>query len=174
MRINLASAGSLDNVRSLLAQSPIGIDTLKGNLDKISIEGDGALDLELIVPLRNWQTFEFTSNVQTEDAILRMQGFPAPLTNLNGAFSIGRDDISSDELTGTLLGGEVDIDLRPAPESMPGYRIIATGKGTATAEALINELNVPLEDALQGATDFEARLLFARGQEEIRSPFRSR
>ena len=171
LRINLESAGSLENVRSLLAQSPIGIDTLKGNLDKISIEGDGALDLELIVPLRNWQTFEFTSNVQTEDAILRMQGFPAPLTNLNGAFSIGRDDISSDELTGTLLGGEVDIDLRPAPESMPGYRIIATGKGTATAEALINELNVPLEDALQGATDFEARLLFARGQEENPQPF---
>ncbi|MGI9202342.1 MAG: YhdP family phospholipid transporter, partial [Woeseiaceae bacterium] len=171
LSINLASEGSLDNVRSLLAQSPIGIDTLKGNLDRVAIEGDGEFDLELMVPIRDWQSFEFTSNVRTEEATLRMQGFPAPLTNLNGAFSIGRDDISSEELTGTLLGGDVDIDLRPAPESMPGYRIVATANGTATAEALVNELNVPLEDELQGATDFEARLLFARGQEEDPQPF---
>jgi uncharacterized protein (TIGR02099 family) len=171
LSVNLASAGPLDNVRSLLAQSPVGIDTLNGNLDKIAIEGDGQFDLELIVPIRDWQSFEFRSNVQTENATLKMQAFPAPLTNLNGAFSIGRDDISSDELTGTLLGGDVEIDLRPAPATMPGYRIIATANGTATAEALVSELEVPLEDALQGATDFKARLLFARGQEENQQPF---
>jgi uncharacterized protein YhdP len=74
-------------------------------------------------------------------------------------------------LTGTLLGGDVEIDLRPAPATMPGYRIIATANGTATAEALVSELEVPLEDALQGATDFKARLLFARGQEENQQPF---
>jgi uncharacterized protein (TIGR02099 family) len=171
LSINLESEGSLDNVRSLLAQSPIGIDTLKGNLDKIAIEGDGKFDLELIVPIRDWESFEFTSNVQTSDATLHMQGFSAPLTELTGAFSIGRDDISSDALTGTLLGGPVEIDLQPAPESMPDYRIIATAIGRATAEALLTELNVPLQDELWGETDFEARLLFARGQQENPQPF---
>ncbi|MGI9221111.1 MAG: YhdP family phospholipid transporter, partial [Woeseiaceae bacterium] len=172
LSVNLESEGALDNVRSLLAQSPVGIDTLKGNLDKIALEGDGAFDLELIVPIRDWESFEFTSNVQTDDATLRMDGFPAPLTQLNGAFSIGREDISSDELTATLLGGQVEIDLQPAPEEMPGYRIIATAKGNATADALVSELNVPLEGDLQGETDFEARLLFARGKQEEPQPFK--
>ena len=172
LRVNLESAGELENVRSLLAQSPIGVDTLKGNLDKLAIEGEGEFDLDLMVPIRDWQSFEFTSNVKTEAATLNMDGFPAPLTDLSGAFSIGREDISSEELTGTLLGGPVSIDLQPAPESMPGYRIIATATGRATADAIVAEMNLPLEDDLQGETDYEARLLFARGDYVDPQPFK--
>ncbi len=171
LSVNLETEGSLDAVRTLLASSPVGIDTLKGNLDRISIDGDGVVDLELIVPIRDAQNFEFTSNVETESATLLMQGFPAPLTELNGRIRIAREDIGSEDLKAMFLGAPVSIDLQPAPASMPGYRIIATAVGTATAQSLLDELGLPLQGELSGATDFEARLLFARGQEDGQQPF---
>ena len=106
-------------VRSLLAQSPIGTDVFKGNLDRVAIEGDGSFELGMTVPIRDWQSFEFTSRVETNAATLQMEGFPAPLTELDGVITIGRDDVSSEELHGTFLGKPINIDLQPAPESMP-------------------------------------------------------
>jgi uncharacterized protein (TIGR02099 family) len=165
------SEGPLDLVRSLLAKSPIGIDVFKGNLDRVALTGDGSFDLDLTIPIRDFQNFEFTTRMQANNASMQIDGFPAPLTDLSGVVTIGREDVSSESLGGTFLGSPIAIDLQPAPESMPEYRIIATADGTATAAALIDEMGVPLADAIAGATDFEARLLFARGQEEETKPF---
>ena len=100
-----------------------------------------------------------------------MQGFPAPLSELQGKISIAREDIGSEDLTGTFLGRPVSIDLQPAPPSMPGYRIIATATGTATAQSLLDELELPLQGDISGETDFEARVLFARAQDQDQQPF---
>ncbi len=171
LSVYLQSSGSLDAVRTLLAKSPVGIDTLKGNLERIAIDGIGDFDLELNVPIRDWRSFDFTSNVEPRFANLQVQGFPAAVTDLTGSVTIRRDDISSEAFMGTFLGGPVSIELQPAPESMPGYRIIAAGKGTAVASAIVSELDVPLPDDLTGQTNYEARLLFARGQEQDQQPF---
>ncbi len=171
LSVILETEGSLDAIRTLLANSPVGIDALKGKLDRVAIEGDGAIELDLTVPLRDSQNFEFTSIVQTDSAAFQMEGFPATLTELGGKVTLSRDDISSEALVGTFLGSPVSIDLQPAPESMPGYRIIASASGTATAEALLDELGLPLRGDISGATAFEARLLFARAQEEDQQPF---
>ncbi|MGI9272817.1 MAG: YhdP family protein [Woeseiaceae bacterium] len=165
------SAGPLDTVRALLAKSPIGTDVFKGNLDRVALTGDGSFDLDLTIPIRDFQNFEFTSRMQANNATMQIEGFPAPLTDLSGVVTIGREDISSESLGGTFLGSPIAIDLQPAPESMPDYRIIASADGRATAEALISELGVPLADDIAGATDFEARLLFARGNQEETKPF---
>jgi uncharacterized protein YhdP len=101
-----------------------------------------------------------------------MQGFPAPVTDLSGVVTVGRDDISSESLGGTFLGSPVSIDLRPAPDDMPEDRVVATANGTATAAALVDELGVPLAGSLDGATAFEARMLFARGELDAPKPFR--
>lgn len=171
LRISFESAGPLDTVRRLLAQSPVGIDVFKGRMERISIEGSGSYALDMTVPIRNWRDFDFTTRVQTDAAALKLEGFPAALTDVSGVVTIGRNDISSEDLTGTLLGGTVDIDLQPAPESMPGYRILANATGRVTADALVTELGIPYDDAIAGATDFSARLLFARGKQEEPQPF---
>lgn len=171
LTIDMHSAGPLESVRSLIAQSPIGIDVFKGNLDRVSVIGNGSIDLDLSVPIRDWQNFEFTSRMETNNATLEIDGFPAPLTELSGVMTIGREDISSESLAGIFLGRPVTIDLQPAPESLPEYRIIATALGTATADSLVSELSVPLGDSLAGETDFVAHLLFARGEQQTPSPF---
>jgi len=171
LSVIVETEASLDAIRTLLASSPVGIDALNGKLDRFAIEGDGTVDLDLRVPLRDSKNFEFTSNVTTESAAVQMEGFPAALTEISGVVTLGRDDIGSEALVGTFLGGPVSIDLQPAPESMPGYRIIASASGTATAAALLDELDLPLRGDISGATAFEARLLFARGEEDDQQPF---
>ena len=172
LSIKLDTTGPLESVRSLLAQSPIGTDVLNGNLERVSVTGDGAFSLDMTVPIRDWQSFEFTARMQTDNASLEVDGFPAPLTELGGVVTIERENVSSESLVGVLLGNPVAIDLQPAPETMPDYRIIATLQGTAAAEALVSELGIPLGNDMSGATDFVARLFFARGEQETPSPFK--
>jgi uncharacterized protein (TIGR02099 family) len=171
LEVNGSSAGPLDAMRALLANSPLGTDVFKGNLDRVAMAGNGSFDLRLQVPIRDWQSFDFSARVQTNSASMVLEGFPAPITDLSGVVTVGRDDISSELLGGVFLGSPVSIDLRPAPPTMPEYRVIATANGTATAAALIEELGIPLAGSLAGATDFEARLLFARGELEQPKPF---
>jgi uncharacterized protein (TIGR02099 family) len=172
LTISLDTAGPLESVRSLLAQSPIGTDVLNGNLERITVTGDGAFNLDMKIPIRDWQSFEFTARLQTNDASLEIDGFPAPLTELGGVVTIEREDVSSESLVGVLLGNPITIDLQPAPDTMPDYRIIATAEGAVTAEALVSELGIPLGNDMSGATDFVARLFFARGEQEVPAPFK--
>ena len=171
LQVSGSSTGALDSMRALLANSPLGTDIFKGNLERVAVTGDGSFDLSLRVPIRDWRSFEFSARIEANDASMQMQGFPAPLTELSGVVTVAREDISSDSLRGTFLGSPVSIELHPAPESMPEYRIIATANGTATAEALIDELGLPLAGSLTGATEFEARMLFARGEQQQPKPF---
>ncbi len=170
-RAEAYTSGAVDNMRRLLAQSPVGEDVFKGNLDRISTSGSGNFHLDLTVPVRDWRSFTFTSRVETTDTAFSLEGFPAPVTELNGVIVVEREDISSESLTGTFLGHPLDITLASAPDDLPEYRIVATAEGRASGDALINEMELPLEDALVGDTDFLARILFARGDVENPAPF---
>lgn len=171
LTVEAYSAGEIDNMRQLLADSPVGEDVFKGNLDRVSTSGSASLDLKLTVPVRDWQSFEFESRIQTAGVRMDLEGFPAPITDLSGVMRVEREDIASESLGGIFLGHPVAIDLTPAPEDLPEYRIIATAEGRAAATALIEELELPLQDGFTGDTDFLARLMFARGDVESPAPF---
>ena len=61
LKVVVQTEGPLEGVRQLLAGSPVGLDTLNGNLDKVAIDGDGIVDLDLTIPIRDVPSFEFTS-----------------------------------------------------------------------------------------------------------------
>lgn len=162
LTINAHATGTLESLRQLSIQSPIG-EMLGGQLDRVTVTGDASVDLDLRVPIRDWENFSFQARVTASDGSVRIEGFNAPLTNFGGIVTIERDDISSESLAGQFLGRPVSIDLTQAPDTMPKYRVIATATGAATAEALISELGLPLGDRVSGQTNYDARLLFPRG-----------
>jgi len=168
--INADATGTLETLRQLSVQSPIG-EMFGGQLDKITVAGDANLNLDLVVPVRDWESFSFTAQLQALDGSLQMEGFNAPMTAMNGTVTIERFDIGSDDLTALFLGNPVQVELSQAPDSMPKYRVIADANGSATAEALTNELGLPLSDRVTGQSDFSARLLFPRGKIDDPSPF---
>jgi len=170
MTISALATGTLESLRQLCLQSPIA-EMFGGQLERISVSGDATASLDLRVPIRDWQSFSFTTRVQTGNGSFLYDGFPAPLTDLSGTVQIERENIASEALGGRLLGNPVFIDLEQAPESMPGFRVIANARGAATADALEQDLGLPMQGRASGETEFAARLLFPRGNVENPEPF---
>jgi uncharacterized protein (TIGR02099 family) len=170
MTISGLATGTMESFRQLCVQSPIS-EMFGGQLEKIAVSGDATASLDLRVPIRDWQNFTFTAQLQTSDGSLQFEGFNPPLTDLSGIVTIEREDIGSESLGGRFLGEPVVIELEQAPDTMPGFRVIANATGGATAEALEEELGLPVNNRATGTAAYSARLLFPRGKVEPPSPF---
>ncbi len=166
LTIDAFATGTLASIRRFSRNSPIA-KVFGGQLENVQVGGDASLKLWLKYPLRDRTNYEFTARIQASDGSIKVAGFPAPLTNLNGIVTVTRNSIRSESLFGRFLGEQVDIDVVHAGEDMPANSVIATVTGTMTATGLIEELGVPLGDKISGASEYRARLLFPRaGQTE--------
>jgi len=170
LTISAAATGTLESLRQLSIQSPIG-EMFGGQLDRISVSGAASLDLDLDVPIRDWQNFSFTARLQTSDGRVQFEGFNPALQEMSGIVTIERENISSESLGGVFLGQPVSIELFQAPETMAKYMVIASATGAATAEALTEDLGLPLSSRVTGRSNYSARLLFPRGKIEEPAPF---
>lgn len=162
LTIDANSTGTLETIRAFSMQSPIG-DIFGGQLERIAVSGDASFTLDLSVPLKDPKAFEFTSRVQTDGGTLAIDGFPPPVTDLVGEVTISRDDISTESLRARFLGEPVAVDL--ARSTDPRFSVIATANGSATAAAIIEELGVPLDGLISGATEYHTRIFFPRRAE---------
>jgi len=161
------STGTLETIRAFSMQSPIG-DVFGGQLERIAVSGEASFTLDLKVPLKDAKAFEFTSRVRTNNGTLAIDGFPAQITDLLGEVTISRDQIASEALGATFLGSDVDIELARSDD--PRFSVVATTQGRVSAEAIIDELGVPLDGLISGSSDYETRILFPRGKQETPSP----
>jgi uncharacterized protein (TIGR02099 family) len=168
--IDVAADGTMESFHRLTLESPIN-ELMGRQLEKLTVSGGARVDLDLNMPIRDAKNFTFLANLQVDDGSVQMEGFDAPVTGVNGAILIERDTVHSEALTGTFLGNPVSVELSPAPESMPQFKVIADAAGRATANALREELGLPLAGRVRGATNFSARLLFPDSKVEQPSPF---
>ncbi len=170
LTIDSYASGTLEEMRRFAMQSPIGA-ALGGQLQRVRVAGDATLSLDLDVPIRQWRTFTFKAVVQSSNGEVAFAGLKPMLTELSGAVTFERDDVGSEALGGRFLGRPVVLDLRPAPQSAPGYRVFALARGTAPAAALVSEFELPLQDRLVGDFAYSAELRFPRGKQESPAPF---
>jgi uncharacterized protein (TIGR02099 family) len=167
LTIEAFSTGTLETIRSFSRQSPIG-DVFGGHLDRVSVSGDASFTLDLMVPLKNSKSFEFTSRVRSNNGTLAIEGFPAQITDLIGDVTITRDDISTESLGAHFLGQDAVVELAMSED--PRFSVVASARGSVTAAAIVEELGVPLDGLISGVTDYETRILFPRGKQEVPSP----
>jgi len=167
LTIDAFSTGTLETIRTFSVNSPIN-DVFGRQLDRISISGDASFALDLRVPLKDSKAFQFTSVIRSNNGTLAIQGFDPPLTDIIGEVTIGRNTVSSQSLGARFLGEQVNIDLAAAGDE--NHSVVATIAGPVTAEAIISELGMPLEGLISGATDYEARILFPRGKQDVPQP----
>lgn len=171
LKVAAFGTGTLETMRQFAAQSPIG-KIFGGQLDRITVAGDASFDLSLMVPIRDFRNFEFTTRIRSNSGTLQVEGLDPPVTELSGVVTIGRDTVSSEALVGQFLGQPIAIELLPAPETQPNYRVVANVSGMATAADLIEGFGIPLDNYLSGAAAYTASLLFPRGKQEIPPPFK--
>jgi uncharacterized protein (TIGR02099 family) len=164
------ATGELETIRQFAMQSPIGL-VFGGQLERVTVDGDASFDLSLTIPLRDWANFDFAARIQSNDGFLQIDGFQPPVSDLNGFVMMDRESVSSEALSGQFLGRPIAIELQPAPDSMPGYRLMANATGAASATGLSEGFDLPL-GYLDGDTQFNAKLFFPRAGQNEPVPFR--
>ncbi len=165
LQITAFSSGTLESIREFAINSPIA-DIFGGQLDRTTVSGDVSLSIELNVSLKDSSSFSFKTRLLTNGGSIQFTGFAPAITELTGAVIIERDTISSESLGGQFLGQPVSIELQRAPADMPQFRVIARVSGIATDTGLIDELGLPLDGLLDGATTYQADILFPRADRD--------
>ncbi len=160
--------GTLDSLQRFSLQSPIDGFT-GGNLSRVTVTGEASFDLDLTVPLKNAKEAKLTGLLRSNNGTLAVDGLNAPVTDLIGEVTITRDTITGESLGGRFLGDDVEFRLGPGQDSR--FFTVATATGTATADAIVSELGVPLDGLMEGATPYEARIFFPRGGQDPQPPF---
>ena len=169
LTIDSFSTGTLESIRDFSMRSPIA-RVFGGQLDRIAVSGEASFTLDLIVPLKKerLQEFEFVSRVRSNNGTLSVAGFDPPLSDLIGEVTIERERVSSEGLGASFLGQPVSISLTRSTD--PRFSVLASAEGTLTAEAVVNDLGVPLEGIVSGATPYRARMLFPNARVETPPP----
>ncbi len=163
--ISAYATGTLETIRQFSMHSPIA-NIFGGQLDRFKVDGAASFDLNLRYPIRDKLAYTFSTSIRSNNGRLEIEGFAPPVTELTGVVTVTRDTIRSEGLTARFLGEPVSIALTHAAEDMPMYAAIASATGTATADALIEELGIPLKGLLGGSTRYNARIMFPRGKIE--------
>jgi uncharacterized protein (TIGR02099 family) len=169
LNIEFFSMGRLESIRNFSIQSPIS-NMLGGQLDRVSVEGEASLDLDLMMPLKreHIQEYEFQAQVQSNNGMLAVAGFDPPIKDLTGKVIIERDRIESEGLSGKFLGQNISISMQHSKD--PQFSMIATALGIATTNGIVNELGVPMEGLIKGAAAYQARVLFPNYKVKTKSP----
>jgi uncharacterized protein (TIGR02099 family) len=165
LTVDASATGTLETIRQFAIQSPIAA-VFGGQLDRFKVDGEASFDLKFRYPIRDKQAYTFTTSIRSNNGRLQIEGFKPPLTEINGLVTVTRDSIKSEGLTASFLDEPVSINLSHAGEDMPQYAAIATATGTATADALIGELGIPLKGLMGGSARYDATIMFPRGKIE--------
>lgn len=171
LEIDAFATGTLESIRDFSRMSPISA-VFGGQLDRVEVGGDASFNLHLVLPISEKDGYDFETRIRASNGSIRIAGFPAPITELNGLVIVSRDDIRSEMLFGRFLGEPVDISLTSADADQPQYSVIARATGAAPATAIISELGAPLDGLITGTADFTAQLHFPARNDEDRAPFR--
>jgi uncharacterized protein (TIGR02099 family) len=167
LKIEGLVTGDLETLRQFALESPINRIT-GGNLSRVTVSGDASFNLDLTVPLKDAKSTTLNGLLRSNNGTLAVEGLEPPVTDLIGEVRITRDEIVGESLGGRFLGEEVDIVVGPSED--PRFYALATVEGATTATAIIDELGLPLEGLINGATDYTAQVLFPRGSLETRQP----
>lgn len=161
--IKAFATGSLQSIRDYVAQSPISA-VFGGHLDRVEVDGDASFDLDISLPIQNTTAYEFTTRIRANDGTVRVVGFPAPVTELDGTVTVTRDKISSESLVGRFLGNPIEMSLSRIDDPEGPYSVMLEGNGHTTTGEIQAQLGVPLKGVLSGDADYQATIRFPNGR----------
>jgi uncharacterized protein (TIGR02099 family) len=169
LSVDAFATGTLQSIRSYAAQSPIS-GFLGGQLDRVSVDGDASFDLSLTIPILDIENYDFLTRIRSSDGTIRISGFPAPITELNGTVVVTRDDISSEALLARFLGQSIDLSLSRAEDANAPHNVTLEGRGTTTTDALATEFKVPLNNVVEGDISYLASVKFPNSRASQPAP----
>jgi uncharacterized protein (TIGR02099 family) len=169
LSVEAFATGSLESIRSYAQSSPIA-NFLGNKLDLVEVDGDASFDLSLTIPIQQIEDYEFMTRIRSNDGMVRVRGFAAPITELNGTITITRTELTSDSLFARFLGHPVDLTLTRVPDVLAGHSVILEGNGKTTAGALEAEFGIQLNGVVEGDTNYHASVRFPNARSPQPAP----
>lgn len=171
LSIDAFATGSLASILEFSRRSPIA-KVFGEHLADLSVDGDASFNLVLSYPIKDRESYNFSTRIQVSGGTLAFKGFGPTLTELNGIVNVSRDGVSSESLFGRFLGGQMDIDLRSAGDALPSYTVIAEATGRLSASGVIAEIAPSLEHIIDGSANYTASFYFPKAGVEQPQPFK--
>jgi len=165
VEIEAFATGTIESLRSFGANSPIN-EVLGGQLERIEVGGDASLDLTVSYPVKDKLNYEFSARIRSSDGSVRIEGFAPPITELNGIVAVTRESIAAESLFGHFLGNSVDLQLTRINDPQSPHSVLLDATGSTTAQAMIDELDLPLSDIANGRMNYNANIRFPNTQAE--------
>ncbi|MEE3236764.1 MAG: DUF3971 domain-containing protein, partial [Pseudomonadota bacterium] len=101
LTIDTFATGTMQSIKAFMIDSPIAT-VFHGRLDRVSVDGEASFDLSIVLPINNVADYDFTARIRASDTMMALDGFPAPLRELNGTVTVSRDHLSSESLFATF------------------------------------------------------------------------
>ena len=165
VEIEALATATLESLRRFGANSPIA-EVFGGQLDHVAVGGDASIDLSVTYPIQDKLNYDFSARIQSSDGSVRIDGFPAPITELTGTVAVTRDSISAESLSGRFLGNPVDIEVSRTDDPQSAHSVLLDANGSTTAAALVDELGLPLAKIATGRLDYHANIRFPNARSE--------
>ena len=163
--IDAVATGTVESLRRFGANSPVN-EVLGGQLERIEVGGDASLDLTVSYPVKDKLNYDFSARIRSSDGSIRIEGFAPPITELNGIIAVTRTSIAAESLFGRFLGDPVDLQLTRTSDPQSPHSVLLDATGSTTAQALDDELGLPLSGIANGRMNYTANIRFPNTQAE--------
>ncbi|MEO0364792.1 MAG: YhdP family protein [Pseudomonadota bacterium] len=156
--IDTEGSARLSQLRAFAADSPIA-KVLGGQLERMSLEGNAAYEVQLRVPLKQVRDFEFSAEFETNDGSFALDYLPFNLTEIDGLVRFDRGGAYATGVTGRLLGGDTTIAVSPTSDLTS---LLIEADGMLSASDAVETFEIPIEGRANGVTPYQARLKLPR------------
>ena len=156
-------AGAAQDMLRFVDASPLAATVATFTRD-VKVGGDARLGLRLALPLADLGATRVAGTVDFPGNDVLLDTTLPPFSGVTGRLEFTERGLSLPELRGTLLGGPIRVEARPAGDGR--LRIDATG--TIDAPGMRQLVDNPLTRRLEGRTDYRARVEVDRRASTLR------
>jgi len=156
LEFNINSSSDLIPINNFLMLSPIN-NYFGGILEDITVSGAANYDVNIRLPLRiaNRDQYDFNTNIDINDASLRVDGIDPPIENLQGSLYVSKSYIASENLSADWLGSTIKISAAKADEDNHFINSIISLEGTTSISNFEKRFNFSFNDFLKGTADYQ-------------------
>lgn len=161
--------GPLEDVLEFLhASPPIAVRLGPGHERLVARTGIGSVSFDLHLPLLDMAAYQLDAKLGLESGEFAIQGFPAPVTDVNGVLELSDGVVTARGIEATFLDGPVTANVSPTDQE--GYRARLDFGGEVAATAVADVFGLPFRDVVAGQTRWAGSLLLPATPADAAAP----
>lgn len=146
---------------SFIEQSPVA-EKIDRFTDGMKASGNGSLNLELDIPLRQIDATKLRGDYRfVNNQLQPLAGLP-PLTQVNGRLSLTESTVAAQDIAGRVFGGPLKVNVKSQ-----GDRVGVQASGTANIAEVSSHFGWPLINHLSGSAGWKADIGIRRRTAEV-------